>query len=638
MQKEQEARDKLQHEIERVSESVKRKPTKSTYASYKKRPSKRLLTNQLHKDNAASAALDMEYDGKSADVAEGKSREAKKDDEDVIMDNGTNESVEVGGKLKKRKYEVDAVAEKDSEGNGKSVLTTSEISDTEEKEDDTTTPPTKKVPSAVDRQAPIVNCTTIPTDTFTDTAAAAKGATSNSNNPNPNLHNSSNIPTSATVPRTCSYAIIDKCVHEWDMVTLPPEICLKCNDRALHHDCMSGLEHSAGVEGDGCKKRCLFCHDHHQIFMRLFGDERGIVAPNLPPMQMGSSNNEAFASGGKTVGMSEDAIATAEENGQNENDGAIADAVQQDKIEAASATNSDEWDEPESALAQWWPDMRSLWKKGWVNLNLKVPDNKGGFHPYGQCVVCILCRDGKGKSNGIVNLRRPFARGQWYWEDHANGKKHRELVARKEYEEEQLKKWNIKKTRQLKLSGFFAPMQNLSKKTSGLLSAATTESCKEPKSVNSKERSCHCNGTFNSWVGQKRRVVTLVHTYIKTDDQSNYKWDKRGGLPLLVSKECNGIGIIQGLDGGLVCAACKNLREKRGNSNPGMWLNKWQIELNRCLERRTRDELTPCDINDARKFTHHDAAKRFNHLGMELYREALAQAKYADDLKSLLRK
>ena len=43
-------------------------------------------------------------------------------------------------------------------------------------------------------------------------------------------------------------------------------------------------------------------------------------------------------------------------------------------------------------------------------------------------VQCILCRDNKGKSDGVINLRRPFTIN--CWNQHAFGKRHRENVQR----------------------------------------------------------------------------------------------------------------------------------------------------------------------------------------------------------------
>ena len=41
----------------------------------------------------------------------------------------------------------------------------------------------------------------------------------------------------------------------------------------------------------------------------------------------------------------------------------------------------------------------------------------------GMALVCVMCRDGKGKSNGRVHLRRPY--NEEKWDSHAVGRKHK---------------------------------------------------------------------------------------------------------------------------------------------------------------------------------------------------------------------
>jgi hypothetical protein len=64
----------------------------------------------------------------------------------------------------------------------------------------------------------------------------------------------------------------------------------------------------------------------------------------------------------------------------------------------------------------WWPEILDLKKRGYVDL----PDQSG------MSVLCILCQDGKGNSDGVVSLCRPFNR--YYWGAHEQGNKHCNLV------------------------------------------------------------------------------------------------------------------------------------------------------------------------------------------------------------------
>jgi len=76
----------------------------------------------------------------------------------------------------------------------------------------------------------------------------------------------------------------------------------------------------------------------------------------------------------------------------------------------------------------WWPEILDLKKRGYVDL----PDQSG------LSVLCIICRDGKGKSDGVVSLRRPF--NCYYWGAHEQGNKHCNLVKQCCWEEEQITK------------------------------------------------------------------------------------------------------------------------------------------------------------------------------------------------------
>ena len=56
-------------------------------------------------------------------------------------------------------------------------------------------------------------------------------------------------------------------------------------------------------------------------------------------------------------------------------------------------------------------------------------------------------------------------------------------------------------------------------------------------------------------------------------------------LPAIVSNDCTKFGIFNGLDGGMVCAACKELRAMKGSNDPAMLMNRWAAVLN-CYKER----------------------------------------------------
>ncbi len=82
--------------------------------------------------------------------------------------------------------------------------------------------------------------------------------------------------------------------------------------------------------------------------------------------------------------------------------------------------------------------------KGYVDLSDKL----------GNTVLCLSCRDGKGKSDGAISLRRPFSK--YYWDGHENGDKHKNLLKQRLGKEELIAKGKMKvKKNQSQLSGFY---------------------------------------------------------------------------------------------------------------------------------------------------------------------------------------
>ena len=118
------------------------------------------------------------------------------------------------------------------------------------------------------------------------------------------------------------------------------------------------------------------------------------------------------------------------------------------------------------------------------------------------------------------------------------------------------------------------------------------------------QRRTGCAGVFNAFSGQWKNDVGNLQKYvvIVDSDKRNYKYSTFVGLPSIVATDCTSVGVVVGLDGGLVCRCCSDLRAKKGNINPASFLRTWANPLRRCLDRRARETLTPSDIEEATSF------------------------------------
>ncbi len=191
----------------------------------------------------------------------------------------------------------------------------------------------------------------------------------------------------------------------------------------------------------------------------------------------------------------------------------------------------------------WWPEILDLKKKGFVDL----PDQSS------MSVLCILCQDGMGKSDGVISLRRPF--NCYYWGAHEQGNKHCNLVKQRCWEEDQITKGKRDKKNQSQLLGFFQsngkkkklPWETASSATedgsgaviddnnlnqvntdcvvsskslvsnndSNLVDVACARSSSSLVSSNDpKQHQVACAGAFNSVSGKKKNDVSLVHQYV----------------------------------------------------------------------------------------------------------------------------
>jgi hypothetical protein len=83
----------------------------------------------------------------------------------------------------------------------------------------------------------------------------------------------------------------------------------------------------------------------------------------------------------------------------------------------------------------WWSEVLDMEIKGYVDLSDKTGNN----------VLCLLCQDGKGKSDGVIALHRPFSK--YYWDVHEKGDKHKNLLKQGRGEEELIAKGKMKEKR-----------------------------------------------------------------------------------------------------------------------------------------------------------------------------------------------
>jgi hypothetical protein len=89
----------------------------------------------------------------------------------------------------------------------------------------------------------------------------------------------------------------------------------------------------------------------------------------------------------------------------------------------------------------WWPEILDLKKRD-------LPDQSG------MSVLCILCQDGMGKSDGVVSLCRSF--NCYYWGAHEQGNKHCNLIKQRCWQEEQITKGNRDKKNQFATFGILS--------------------------------------------------------------------------------------------------------------------------------------------------------------------------------------
>ena len=96
--------------------------------------------------------------------------------------------------------------------------------------------------------------------------------------------------------------------------------------------------------------------------------------------------------------------------------------------------------------------------------------------------------------------------------------------------------------------------------------------------------------------------MALYDYYIAPLSSSRFTIGSYATLLSIISKDCTKEGLFQGLDGGKVCANCRDLRVVKGSSNPAYSLAIWSKAISRCIERRHKETLTQNDLEDAEHF------------------------------------
>ena len=106
----------------------------------------------------------------------------------------------------------------------------------------------------------------------------------------------------------------------------------------------------------------------------------------------------------------------------------------------------------------WWPEIKELEKQNLVILGTeedKIIDTKDGTEfEIGRAVICIICRDGQGKSNGIIRfIKKKYHK--YKFDEHCRCDKHKAAVARHKHLEELVKKGKAKRKVATTMQGYF---------------------------------------------------------------------------------------------------------------------------------------------------------------------------------------
>lgn len=303
-----------------------------------------------------------------------------------------------------------------------------------------------------------------------------------------------------------------------------------------------------------------------------------------------------------------------------------------------------------SKHSEWPAALRELSEKDQVILNYRDPSGKIP-HVENMYVQCILCRDSKGKSDGVINLRRPFTIN--CWNQHAFGKRHRENVQRynnmMELRAKEGDLSSLPKQRDLLSFGITkanntntvneetvvgAPCSPLNMQTGETIQDSIDNSAPSTIPREKPTSNADCCGLFNCVRGDYRTILPAIHKLVSLPGDRKYTWGHLAAMPALRSTECTGKGTISVDKLGMMCAPCLDLRRTKGNSNPRRFVSGWANKLEKCFERKKKAGLSTQDVDDAKAF----AKIRDIFLtqdGIPLKEEAMAQVEYYKNMMKL---
>jgi hypothetical protein len=105
-----------------------------------------------------------------------------------------------------------------------------------------------------------------------------------------------------------------------------------------------------------------------------------------------------------------------------------------------------------------------------------------------------------------------------------------------------------------------------------------------------------CAGAYNgAFSGKKKAVVSIYYTI---------------DLTTVLCWQIQRNGVLNGLDGGMVCVTCKKLCLEKGSSDPVTVMNRWAPPLHHCEE-------TDSDFSDTKRFAK-IAEQQLTPAGMDL--------------------
>ena len=200
-----------------------------------------------------------------------------------------------------------------------------------------------------------------------------------------------------------------------------------------------------------------------------YGSKEDQILNNDPPL-VNSNNDTAIAASTNSVNKNTSSIQTVMPN----NEAVAAANTEQTTTSndiAVAAANTDQTTLNNVASESqshdlWWPEIKELEKKNLVILGTeedKIKDTTDGTEfEIGRAVICILCRDGPGKSNGIIKfIKKKYHK--YKFDEHCGGGKHLAAIARNKHMEELIKKGKEKRKVATTMQGFFGPAKKKGK-------------------------------------------------------------------------------------------------------------------------------------------------------------------------------